>query len=209
MSNIVNKIIDKRFEKGKIYTITCDDGAVYVGSTIRTLNKRYIGHKNNEISSMYKYIEKHYGGDWSKCKIELYDLYPCNSKKELEKKEGEIIRLIGTINKVIAGRGKAEYYKNYTDEILKKNKRYYYSNNKVDILQQHIQYREDNKEKIQNYERNRPNKKERLEIQKEKIECECGCISTRTHLARHQKSPQHQELILNQTTAILSFLECF
>ena len=36
--------------------------------------------------------------------IELFENFPCNSKEELNKKEGQIIREIGTINKQIAGR---------------------------------------------------------------------------------------------------------
>ena len=97
------------YKQSKIYTITCEDGAVYVGSTIKTLEQRLSHHKSHKSSSMYKYIHTNYNGDWSKCKMELYENYPCNSKKELEKKEGELIRLIGTINKHIAGRTIKEY----------------------------------------------------------------------------------------------------
>lgn len=97
------------YKQSKIYTITCENGAVYVGSTTLTLERRLSHHKSHEASSMYKYIQKNYNGDWSKSKIKLYENYPCNSKKELEKKEGEIIRLIGTINKHITGRTRKEY----------------------------------------------------------------------------------------------------
>ncbi len=208
MGNIVSKTIDKRYENGKIYTIVCDDGAVYVGSTIRTLNDRLASHRTDKTCCMYKYIYKSYDGDWSKCKIELYELYSCNNKKELWNREGKIIQLIGTINKKIAGRTRKEY-----EELRKDEKKIYFKEyrkkNKEILQEKNIQYREDNKEKLQNYERNRSNKNERLEKQKETIECDCGCISTRKHLPRHQRTPKHQELILNQTTAILSFLECF
>jgi hypothetical protein len=40
--------------------------------------------------------------------IELYEMYKCNTK-ELVKREGEIIRQIGTLNKNIAGRTLKEY----------------------------------------------------------------------------------------------------
>ncbi len=36
--------------------------------------------------------------DWSNWYIELYENYPCNNREELCKREGEIIRLIGTLN---------------------------------------------------------------------------------------------------------------
>lgn len=91
------------YKQSKIYTITCEDGNIYVGSTIRTLEQRLSHHKSHEASSMYKYIHTNYNGDWSKSKMELYENYPCNSKKELEKKEGEVIQLLGTINKYTTG----------------------------------------------------------------------------------------------------------
>ena len=159
---------DPRYQRGKIYTITCEDGAIYIGSTIQTLNDRLAIHKSkNQICSMYYYIRDNYDGDWSKCKIELYEKYPCNNKKELNRKEGEITQLIGTINKQIAGRTRYEY------------------------------------------ERNRKNKKERNKYIKIKIECDCGCLFARSHLSRHLKTQKHQDLMDNQTSAILSFLECF
>lgn len=222
--------IDERYNKSKIYTITCNDGYVYVGSTIKTLNTRFKEHIYDKDCSMYKYIAKNYDGDWSKSKIELYENYECKSKKELERREGEIIRLIGTINKVIAGRTYKEWYKDNNKQILLKHRIYYqnniekinkyYEENKEKISEYHKQYREDNIEKIskyyednkdhyKEYERNRHNKAERAEYGKEIVECECSCISTRQHLARHRKSQKHQDLLLNQTTAILSFLKCF
>jgi hypothetical protein len=38
--------------------------------------------------------------------IELYENYSCSSKEELNRREGEIIRDIGNLNHVIAGRTK-------------------------------------------------------------------------------------------------------
>jgi hypothetical protein len=215
---------DPRYQRGKIYTITCEDGNVYVGSTIQTLNDRFNGHKTkNQTCSMYQYIHNNYNGDWSKCKIELYENYPCKNEYELEKKEGEITRIIGTINKVIAGRTRKEWYNDNIDVILEKKKEYYqnnieqmfiknkkyYKNNKEIIKQQNKEYRIKNAEQVKEYERNRKNKKERAEYGKQIIECDCGCLSTRTHLLRHKTTKKHQELMDNQKSQILLFLECF
>lgn len=38
--------------------------------------------------------------------IEVVEEFPCENKKELEKREGEIIREYGTLNRRIAGRNK-------------------------------------------------------------------------------------------------------
>ena len=96
----------------KIYTIRCrsDDTLIYVGSTTLALSQRLAKHrcscKRGVCCSLYKYIVN---DDWSEWYIELYEVYPCNSKEELLKKEGDIIRQIGTINKCIAGRTQKEY----------------------------------------------------------------------------------------------------
>ena len=160
---------DPRYQRGKIYTITCEDGAIYVGSTIQELKRRFNKHHTDRECSLYYYIRDNYNGDWSKCKIELYENYPSNNKIELEKKEGEITKLIGTIN--------------------------------IDMPGNNYDYSE--------YERNRKNKKERNEYIKIKIECDCGCLFARGHKARHKKTKRHQDLMDKQTSAILSFLECF
>ena len=41
--------------------------------------------------------------------IELYEMCKCDTKEELNKREGEIIRQIATMNMKIAGRTKKEY----------------------------------------------------------------------------------------------------
>ena len=199
---------DLRYKRGKIYTIICEDGNVYVGSTIQTLNDRLATHRNDDTCRMYKYIHNNYNCDWSKCKIELYENYPCKNKKVLDRKEGEIIQLIGTINKQIAGRTRDEY-EEYRKEDKKIYLQNYNKNNKEKIAERNKEHRIKNAEYYKEYERNRKNKKERNEYSKQIIECDCGCLSTQCHKARHQKTKRHQDLMNKQTSAILSFLECF
>ena len=94
--------IDLRYQRGKIYTIRCydDDTSIYVGSTIQPLSARMSKHRSDKNCSLYKYVN----GNWKNWYIELYEEYPCDNKELLEKREGEITRLIGNINKHIAGR---------------------------------------------------------------------------------------------------------
>ena len=80
------------YSQGKIYKIVCNKtGLFYIGSTYRSLEQRlkehigyykaYIGKKSNHlISSIYVTFN-------NDCKIELIENYPCNNKKELEKRE--------------------------------------------------------------------------------------------------------------------------
>jgi hypothetical protein len=50
--------------------------------------------------------------DWY---IELYEDYICERKEQLTQREGQVIREIGTLNKLIAGRTKQEYHKLYRE----------------------------------------------------------------------------------------------
>jgi hypothetical protein len=166
------------YSKGKIYTIRCrnDDSLIYVGSTIQPLAVRWGGHKKNcntekcKNMSIYTTIN----GDWDNWYIELHSLYPCESKEELCKKEGEIIRLIGTLNSRIEGRTREERYQD----------------NKEKILEYHKEYREKHKEEISEYG------KKWYEDNKEKITCECGCIIIKKQLNRHKKTQKHIELVI-------------
>ena len=131
--------MDKRYENGKIYTIRCryDDTLIYVGSTIeKYLSSRMSKHRYSKSCEVCKYIND----DWGNWYIELYENYPCKSKQELEKREGEIIRLIGNINKRIAGRTNKEYIEDNKEkhtEYCKKYSKEYYKNNRDKVLEYH------------------------------------------------------------------------
>lgn len=176
--------IDPRYKKGQIYCVRCryDDNLIYVGSTINILSKRFYNHKTSKECSLYKYVN----GDWDNWYIELYEEYPCNNKELLEKREGEISRLIGSINKNIAGRTKKEWYDDNKVNILE-NKKTYYNENKVNILEKTKKYRDENRDKIR--EQNKIHEVKRRDYLKEKVECEnCKSIVSRHHLLTHTRS---------------------
>ena len=106
-----------KYSNASIYTIRNykDDSLIYVGSTISPIHKRLCCHKNNckngKSGSLYKHITDN---DWSDWYLELYERFPCNDRAELCKREGEVIREIGTINKQIAGRTHYESNKNWS-----------------------------------------------------------------------------------------------
>lgn len=103
---------ERDYSKGQIYTIRCRDDPemVYVGSTINTLTKRLYSHKSEAKRSPNILVYKTIAGNWSNFYIELYELYPCSCKNELVRREGEIMRLIGTLNYRVEGRTQKEYY---------------------------------------------------------------------------------------------------
>ena len=139
------------YSNGKIYTIRNrnDDTKIYVGSTIQPLYKRYHQHKKDSVKKEKLYTEIENWEDWF---IELYENYPCNNKEELCKREGEIIRLIGNLNKQIAGRDKKQWYIENADKVQEKSKKYH-AENADKIKEYKKQYAIENKEKLQEYRR--------------------------------------------------------
>jgi hypothetical protein len=168
---------DNKYHKSKIYTIrSYQTDKYYIGSTCDALHKRLYGHrrnyksyldnKNNFISSfdILKY-EDHY--------IELLEDYKCESKNELLKREGELIRKYkdNVVNYIVAGRTHKEYLEDNKDKIKKLQKEYnekYREDNKDKIKK----YREDNKDKIKKYHED--NKDKNIERTTKLYDCECG-----------------------------------
>ena len=176
------------YQQGKIYTIRyrTDDTMIYVGSTIQPLYKRLYKHKNSSKKEPERLIYKTINNDWDNWYIELHSLYPCSCKEELCKREGEVIREIGTLNSYVPCRtGKERYAENYNNKKIKELERgskYYYENK--DIKDEYWKtYRENNKDKI-----------------KEKITCECGCIISKNNIGRHRKQKNHLDLIKTTLT---------
>ena len=111
------------YSKGKIYTIrSLNDPNVYVGSTIQSLSVRMGGHRKAYARNKVLGLNKDIVIDINDWKIELYELYPCLTKLELHRKEGQIIREIGTLNKSIAGRTYKEYCTDNADKIKENDK---------------------------------------------------------------------------------------
>lgn len=135
---------------GKIYTLRCvnDDTLIYVGSTIHSLECRFNEHKKssrNKKRTEWK-IYKAIAGDWENWYIELYEDCPCNTLEELRKREGEIIKEVGSLNTYIAGRTKKEWCED-NKERLELERKVYYQNNKEKNKEKRKKYYQANKEK--------------------------------------------------------------
>jgi hypothetical protein len=179
------------YANGKIYTIRFhNSNEIYIGSTIQPLNNRFGGHKKlHNTGSIKKLINDKYNNDWSVCYIELYENFPCNSKEELCKKEGEIIRIFKNdanyqlINKVIIGRSKNEFMK----------EDYYF--NKDKYKKRFIEYRSNNKDKL-----NEQSKEWRInhkDYMKNRINCDCGGCYTYINRLSHEKTKKHQKYLMS------------
>jgi hypothetical protein len=89
-----------KYQDGKIYKIiNMSNNDMYIGSTYNTLNHRISNHKSAHkrylkgrgftYMSVFQILDSECLCDY---KVEIIELYPCQNRKELEKREGEIIR---------------------------------------------------------------------------------------------------------------------
>ena len=186
--------------QGKVYKVTNDyNEDVYVGSTCDTLAKRFSKHKQNARDPVcmerpfYKLINEI---GFERFRIELICDCPCEDKYELRQKEGEYIREIGTLNKVIAGRT-VKMYRLDNSHIIKPRQneynKHYKENNKEKLLEYQKEYHQKNQEKKNtqsklNYEKNKLLINEK---RKEKIECSCGCMIRKDGMKEHIQSKKH------------------
>tara|TARA_R110000787_G_scaffold231609_1_gene338969 strand:- start:227 stop:811 length:585 start_codon:yes stop_codon:yes gene_type:complete len=166
------------YQNGKIYKIT-GGGLTYYGSTIQTLAKRMAEHQSKKNYHIRGCTSSQLI-DSTDCKIELVEDYPCNSKVELERREGWHQLNNECINLVIAGRTMKEYRqtiqykenkKKYSDSMSEVNKekrlnniekykekdRVYYQANKEKYKEKQREHYNANKEKCKKRERDRYN----------------------------------------------------
>ena len=117
------------YNNGKIYSLRNSiNDEIYVGSTTQRLSKRLYIHKRDmktQKSKLYDFMNS-LGAEHFY--IELVEDYPCNSKEELERREGQIIRQIATLNQKVAGRTKQEFQEENPDHNKNKYKKYWNNN---------------------------------------------------------------------------------
>jgi len=135
-----------KYQNAKIYKLWSPQGEdVYIGSTTTTLEKRLFGHK-----CLGKCYSKILYDKYDDIRIELIEPYPCNSKKELYKREGEIMKKYNCVNKVMAGRTVKEYQQDNKEKIIEYQKKYR-GKNKDKIKEYQKEYRGKNKDKSTEY----------------------------------------------------------
>jgi hypothetical protein len=171
------------YKEGKIYRIWCGDDE-YIGSSCQKyLNRRFVQHcdnhkrwKNGKFYFLSSFIlfEKH---GVENCKIELIELFPCESKGELLTREKEIIQSRVCVNQRSPIRTKEERKKQQKE----KAKRWYEANREK-ALTQTKQWHEINKEAI-------------AAKGAVKYTCECGAITTIINKARHERTKKHISFI--------------
>ena len=189
------------YQNGKIYCIRNSiDDEIYVGSTTQRLSKRLSKHKSDMKVLSGKLYQEMKNVGTENFYIELIENYRCSSKEELNKKEGEYIRQMGTLNYQVSGRTRQEYREENRDKEQLRHK-VYYDNNKEKELQRVKKYKENNveKEKERCKKYNDEHKDYRKQMRSEMIECECGALISRGCLTRHKGRSIHQQNMEQQT----------
>jgi hypothetical protein len=90
---------NNKYQNGKIYTIRSHNfDKYYIGSTCIRLSQRFYAHEKTRKDFLKTGNKRHSTScnmvlEKGDCYIELLENFPCNSKEELRKREGELIRL--------------------------------------------------------------------------------------------------------------------
>ena len=193
---------DNKYSAGKIYTIrSFQTDKFYIGSTIQPLHKRLRGHRysfetQTRETTSYEIIK--YDDNY----IELLEEYPCENKNQLNKREGELIRLHinSCVNRYIAGRTQAEYRNEpkHREKAVQVSKDYRVAN-KQKVKEMMHEYNIKNRETIAvNHQKYRAEHLEAINIRAKRIiNCECGSTIQNAERARHSKAKKHKDYILS------------
>ena len=171
------------YKNGKIYKIVGGDEC-YIGATTKervcqrmaTHRRDYQDWKNGKKAFVTSYyLFEKYGME--NCTIELIELCPCQSKDELNAREGFYIRNTTCVNKVVPNRTKVEYR----------------VDNRAQLLEYSRKYNAEHREQLLEYQKQY--KAEHREIANTKCTCDCGGQFTHQNKLRHLKSAKHQQFI--------------
>ena len=131
----------KNYQNGKIYQIVDNTfSTCYIGSTIDTLNNRFCSHKSRyerykqglvNFTTVYKLFDDYYGVE--NCRILQLEAYPCQTREELNTREGYYIKNTECVNKYVAGRTTKEYKQHNKTDIEKSIIHEWKNNNKEPV----------------------------------------------------------------------------
>jgi hypothetical protein len=173
-----------KFHQGKIYRIT-DKGAnkVYIGSTYKNLKDRFRRHRNmyhHYLRGHLNYVSvfmifEEFGIE--NCEIQLIEAYPCETLKELRKKEGEHIIGNTCVNRKISGRSQRDWYTDNKEYVQNRYKRYYEKNHER-LCEAFSLYYKHRKDHIN-----------------QKFDCQCGGKYTFVNKNKHRKSIKQKNVV--------------
>ena len=143
----LNYLMLNIYQRGKIYSMTGDDGHYYIGSTTMSLTDRFHHHKEfskAHDTRVYEYCKR---VGWKNITIELLEDYPCNSSEELREREEyhlapvrEDPLCLNTIRAFL------------TPEVRKMAVKQYYEENREQLVYYQEVYREEHPDRVAAYQ---------------------------------------------------------
>ena len=174
-----------KYASSKIYKVVDNAYTMcYYGSTTMQLSRRMAKHRTHyrlfgegkfSRISVFDIFEAH---GVHNCKIELVEECPCESKEQLNQREGFHVRSNECVNKNIPGRTLAEWLEDTRDH----------------RLQMALSWQAANPEKVKEADKKyRSNHLQKIKDRAaEKVVCNvCGGAHTHHHTARHKLSKKH------------------
>ena len=174
--------MDNKYHNSKKYSIRNTlNSEIYIGATTIGLSKRMVKHRcmaktKPDASPFHKYM---YDNGIENFFIELVEELKCENIEQLRKREGEMIREMGTLNNRVENRTRQEYNKEWK------------RNNSDRLNAERRERRKENPEKArEDYLRWK-------DWKQTKVECDCGGVYRKSDKSKHFKSKLHQNFILN------------
>ncbi len=139
----LNYLMLNIYQRGKIYSMTGDDGHYYIGSTTQTLASHFHQHKEfskTHDTRVYEYCKR---VGWKNITMELLENYPCNSSEELHTREEYHLApmrddpLCLNINRA-----------HLTPEVRKMAVKEYYEENREQLVSYQEVYREEHPDRV-------------------------------------------------------------
>jgi len=188
------------YKNGKIYKIKCNvTGEQYFGSTTYSLTNRLNNHKSKNNKNKRQCTSRQIINR-NNFQIELVENYPCETKKELNKRERFYIDTKECINHVIPTRTQKEYVEHHKEKIKEYNSKW-----EKDHRQERNQYTNELYKTSEDY-RNKSivrasvyyeeNKTKILERMMVRYVCCCGAGGYVANKSRHEKTTRHQKFLL-------------
>lgn len=198
------------YKQSKIYKIESKiKNLVYYGSTTSELNVRMRKHKydtKKRTTCTSKLVMVH-----PDAIISLVENFPCESRKELHRREGHFIRHNECVNKMIPGRTGKEWRKDNKEIItIKQAEKYrrnpepnkkraskHYLENKAQHYAKAREWHFKNLTKVKAYhkEYHEKNKVRAKLLKSKKVTCDCGRTICRGDIRRHLRSARHIKII--------------
>ena len=131
------------YSRAQIYLLKSNHtNDIYIGSTIQGLNVRFTKHKfdyKRYMNGNYHYVSSFEIMKYDDAYIQLLEDFPCNNKKELHRREGELMKKMVCVNRKVEGRTRDEKNKRRRDKAQLERHNLKYQKVLIELLNNYIE----------------------------------------------------------------------